>query len=86
MGSGPKGQVIPDPPQPPAPSPNETPQISQPLHFHPSPTNYTLYITEFLKIQKNGQFPDDLVIIEDTQIHCVVSQTYYVGIVSEYQG
>ena len=31
---------------------------------------------ELLKLQKSGQFPDELVKIEDTQIHYVVSQTY----------
>jgi hypothetical protein len=28
---------------------------------------------ELLKLQKSGQFPDDLVKIEDAKIHCVVS-------------
>ena len=31
---------------------------------------------ELLSLQKNGQFPDDLVQIEGAQIHCVTSQTY----------
>ncbi len=32
---------------------------------------------ELVKIQKRGQFPDEIVKIEDTQIHHVDSQTYY---------
>jgi hypothetical protein len=32
--------------------------------------------TELLKLQKNGQFPDELLKIEGAQIHYVVSQTY----------
>ncbi len=31
---------------------------------------------ELLKLQKRGQFPDELVKIEGTQMHCVTSQTY----------
>jgi hypothetical protein len=31
---------------------------------------------ELLKLQKSGQFPDELVKIEDVQIHYVASQTY----------
>jgi hypothetical protein len=31
---------------------------------------------EVLKLQKNGQFPDELVKIEGAQIHYVASQTY----------
>ena len=31
---------------------------------------------ELLKPKKNGQFPDEPVKIEVTQIHCVTSQTY----------
>ena len=31
---------------------------------------------ELLNLQKNGQFPDDLVKIEDAKIHCVTYQTY----------
>ena len=31
---------------------------------------------ELLKLQKSGQFPDELVKIESTQIHCVTCQTY----------
>jgi hypothetical protein len=31
---------------------------------------------EFLKMQKSGQFPDELVKIEATQSHYVVSRTY----------
>jgi hypothetical protein len=31
---------------------------------------------ELLNLQKNGQFPDELGEIEDTQIHYVSSQTY----------
>ena len=33
-------------------------------------------LDEVLKLQGNGQFPDDPVKIEDTQIHCVDTQTY----------
>ena len=36
--------------------------------------------SELLKVQKSGQFPDELVKIEFTQIHYVSSQTY-----QEYQ-
>ena len=32
--------------------------------------------TELLRLKKNGQFPDEIVKIEDTQIHSVSSQTY----------
>jgi hypothetical protein len=34
------------------------------------------YVTqvELLKLQKSGQFPDELLKIEDAQIHCVASQ------------
>jgi hypothetical protein len=32
--------------------------------------------TELLKLQKNGQFPDDLEKTKVSQIHYVVSQTY----------
>ena len=31
---------------------------------------------ELLRPGENGQFPDDLVEMEDSQIHCVTSQTY----------
>jgi len=31
---------------------------------------------ELLKLQKNGQFPDESVTIEDAQIHHVNAQTY----------
>ena len=31
---------------------------------------------KLIEVGQNGQFPDDLVKIEDTQIHCVTSQTY----------
>jgi hypothetical protein len=34
-------------------------------------------LRKLLNLQKNGQFPDDLVKIDDVQIHCVNSQTYY---------
>ena len=33
-------------------------------------------LSELLKLQENGQFPDVSVKIEDTQIQSVVSQTY----------
>ena len=36
---------------------------------------------ELLRLQKSGQFPDELVKIEGVQIHSGTSQTYY-----EYQG
>ncbi len=32
---------------------------------------------QLLNLQKNGQFTDELVKIEDAQIHCLVSQTYH---------
>ncbi len=31
---------------------------------------------ELQKLQKSGQFPDEFVKIEDTQIHCVTSRTH----------
>ena len=33
-------------------------------------------LTELLKLQENGQFPDESVNIEVTQIHSGVTQTY----------
>ena len=38
--------------------------------------HWWIVVAELLKLQRIGQFPDELVKIEGTQIHCVTSQTY----------
>jgi hypothetical protein len=41
-----------------------------------SGTGFWILETELLKLQKNGQFPDESVKRKDTQIHYVNTQTY----------
>jgi hypothetical protein len=74
-------------PQPPRPPQTPVSPLSPPPHAIPEPRSQPVSKKKFkknlknraevLKLQKSGQFPDDLVKIESAQIQNVSSQMYY---------